>query len=72
MNIVLTGFMGTGKSRIGQRLAKKLEMSYLDTDELIEEREKKRIPDIFDKKGEEYFRQLEAQVAKEVPFLIIM
>jgi len=40
VNIVLTGFMGTGKSRIGKRLAKRLEMSYLDTDELIEEREK--------------------------------
>ena len=69
MNIVLTGFMGTGKSRIGQRLAKKLRMSYLDTDELIAEREKEKIPDIFEKKGEGYFRQLETQVAKEVALL---
>lgn len=69
MNIVLTGFMGTGKSRIGQRLAKKLRMSYVDTDELIEKREKESIPAIFKKKGEEYFRQLETQVAKEVVLL---
>ncbi len=40
MNIVLTGFMGTGKSQIGKRLSKELRISYLDTDELIEKREK--------------------------------
>jgi len=69
MNIVLTGFMGTGKSRIGKRLAKKLKMSYLDTDELIKEREKESIPDIFEKRGEEYFRRLETKVVKEVALL---
>ena len=69
MNIVLTGFMGTGKSKIGRRLAKKLGMSYLDTDELIEEREKDSISAIFKKKGEEYFRRLETKVVKEVALL---
>jgi len=69
MNIVLTGFMGTGKSGIGKRLAKKLGMSYLDTDELIEEREKDSISAIFKKKGEEYFRRLEAEVVKQVALL---
>jgi len=69
MNIVLTGFMGTGKSGIGKRLAKKLGMSYLDTDELIEEREKDSISAIFKKRGEEYFRRLEAKVVKEVALL---
>ena len=69
MNIVLTGFMGTGKSGIGKRLAKKLGMSYLDTDELIEEREKDSISAIFKKKGEEYFRRLETKVVKEVALL---
>lgn len=69
MNIVLTGFMGTGKSGIGKRLAKKLGMSYLDTDELIEEREKDSISAIFKKKGEEYFRRLETEVVKEVALL---
>jgi shikimate kinase len=69
MNIVLTGFMGTGKSKIGRRLAKKLRMSYLDTDELIEEREKDSISAIFKKRGEEYFRRLETKVVKEVALL---
>ena len=69
MNIVLIGFMGTGKSKIGRRLATELRMSYLDTDELIEKREKDSILAIFKKKGEEYFRQLETKVVKEVALL---
>jgi len=69
MNIVLTGFMGTGKSKTGIRLAKKLRMSYLDTDELIEKREKDSISAIFKKRGEEYFRRLETKVVKEVALL---
>lgn len=69
MNIVLTGFMGTGKSQIGKRLAKELRMSYLDTDELIEEREKDSISAIFKKRGEKYFRGLETKVVKEVALL---
>ncbi|GAI48397.1 unnamed protein product [marine sediment metagenome] len=44
-------------------------MSYLDTDELIEEREKDSISAIFKKKGEEYFRRLETKVVKEVALL---
>lgn len=69
MNIVLTGFMGTGKSKIGKRLATELRMGYLDTDELIEKREKDSIPAIFKKRGEEYFRRLETKVVKEVALL---
>jgi len=69
MNIVLTGFMGTGKSKIGKRLATELRMGYLDTDELIEKREKGSISAIFKKKGEEYFRHLETKVVKEVALL---
>ncbi len=69
MNIVLTGFMGTGKSKIGERLATELRMGYLDTDELIEKREKKSISAIFKKRGEEYFRRLETKVVKEVALL---
>jgi len=69
MNIVLTGFMGTGKSQIGKRLAKELRMSYLDTDELIEKREKDSISAIFKKRGEEYFRRLETKIVEEVALL---
>ncbi len=69
MNIVLTGFMGTGKSKIGKRLAAELRMGYLDTDELIEKREKDSISAIFRKRGEEYFRCLETKVVEEVALL---
>ncbi|MFT9493831.1 shikimate kinase [Anaerosolibacter sp.] len=51
-NIVLTGFMGTGKSTIGKDLAKKLEMEYVDTDAFIENRVNMTIKDIFEKYGE--------------------
>ena len=69
MNIILTGFMGTGKSITGKKLASKLRMSYLDTDELIEEREKDSISAIFKKKGEKYFRRLETKLVEEVASL---
>ncbi|MFQ6066038.1 MAG: shikimate kinase [bacterium] len=66
MNIVLTGFMGTGKSLVGKKLAKRLKMSYLDTDELIEKREAAKISRIFQEKGEQYFRTVETKIIKEV------
>ncbi len=62
MNIVLIGFMGTGKSDIGRRLAERLSMSFLDTDTLIEKTQKTKISDIFAKKGEAYFRDLETNI----------
>jgi shikimate kinase len=62
-NIILTGFMGSGKSTIGRLLAKKIEHSYfLDTDSLIEHFENRTISDIFTKEGEEYFREAEKRV----------
>jgi len=64
MNIILIGFMGSGKSAVGHRLAKELKMDYLDTDELIEKTEKMSINDIFARKGEPYFRDLETEVVK--------
>lgn len=66
MNIILTGFMGTGKSAVGRKLAKRLDMEYLDTDELIEERERSSIHHIFDEKGESYFRKVESAMVREV------
>jgi len=45
-NIVLIGFMGTGKSDVGKKVAEQLGFSYLDTDEVIEKTEKKKINDI--------------------------
>ena len=64
-NIVLVGFMGTGKSAAGKLLAKKLNMDFVESDEMIEIREKMPIKDIFEKKGELYFRLAEKEVVKE-------
>lgn len=65
-NIYLVGFMGTGKSAVGRELAKKKKWHFIDLDELIELRECKSIPDIFNKKGEPYFRVAEKKALKEV------
>ena len=62
-NIILTGFMGSGKSTIGRIIAKQLNHSYfLDTDSLIEHFENKEISEIFTNDGEEYFRNCEKRV----------
>ena len=62
-NIILTGFMGSGKSTIGRIVAKKLDNSYfLDTDSLIEHFENREISEIFANEGEEYFRNCEKKV----------
>jgi 3-dehydroquinate synthase len=66
MKIVLTGFMGTGKTSVGKELSKRLGYPYIDTDNLIEEQEGMPISLIFKKKGEEYFRKIERAVVSEV------
>lgn len=66
MNIVLTGFMGTGKSAVGRRLASELGLDFVDTDELIEERENATIADIFEASGEAYFRDIEEQLVSSI------
>lgn len=66
MTIFLCGFMGCGKTTSGKLAAKKLGCAFCDTDDMIVEREKMSIPDIFAKKGEPYFRQVEAEVVKSV------
>lgn len=62
-NIVLTGFMASGKTTVGMRLSQKLNYKYFDTDAIIEENEKKSINEIFGVFGEEYFRKLENEVS---------
>jgi shikimate kinase/3-dehydroquinate synthase len=65
-NIVLTGFMGTGKSSVGRLLAARLGYGFVDTDELIVARDGRTIADIFRESGEETFRQWEATIAQEL------
>lgn len=65
-NIVLIGFMGTGKSSIGRKLAKILEMEFIDTDQEIERLTGLTIPQIFAKHGEIRFRSEEKLMVKKV------
>jgi len=58
-NVILTGFMGSGKSTIGRILAKELNTYFIDTDNLIENFENKTIKEIFEKEGEKSFREKE-------------
>ena len=64
-NIVLIGMPASGKSTVGKALAKRLNMQFIDTDDIITLRAKKPISRIFEEDGEEYFRALETEVIKE-------
>jgi shikimate kinase len=64
-NIVLVGFMGTGKTAVGVEIAKELGMEFIRTDDIIEKKAGMPINDIFQKKGESYFRQLEREAVME-------
>ena len=59
-NIVLIGMPGCGKTTVGNLLAKKLNLDFIDCDALIEKSEGTSIPQIFDSFGEQYFRDLES------------
>ena len=63
--IFLTGFMGTGKTRIGRVLSARMQRMFLDTDRLVEESAGKTISEIFAAEGENHFRQLEHDCVSE-------
>jgi len=65
-NIALIGFMGTGKTAVGEVLAGKLGWRFVEMDRLIEEKAGRPIPDIFSRDGETAFREMEIQVARKV------
>lgn len=65
MKIILLGYMGSGKTTIGIQLAKKLYLNFTDLDEFIEEKEQKSIKEIFEQKGEIYFRKIEHNYLKQ-------
>ena len=68
-NIILVGFMGTGKSAVGRLLAERLKRPFLDLDRRIEARAGRPVARIFTEEGEAGFRQREAEAVKEVSAL---
>ncbi len=64
--IFLIGFMASGKSSLAKKLANRLELSCLDLDDMIAEKEGRGITEIFKKEGEQYFREAERRALKEV------
>jgi shikimate kinase len=65
-NVALVGFMGTGKSTVGNALASMLGLRLIDTDALIEHRAEKKIAEIFAEEGEGKFRALEMEMVREL------
>lgn len=66
MNIILCGFMGSGKTVVGNELSKIMGRRFVDTDELIEQKQGVAIKAIFASHGEDYFRDLEFECCKNV------
>ena len=61
-NIVLIGFMGTGKTTVANALKRRFGMEIIEMDQIIAEREGMTIPEIFEKHGEAYFRDAETDL----------
>jgi len=65
-NIILTGFMATGKTSVGRILASQLGYEFVDTDQLIESRIGMTIAELFQEQGEAAFRKMESDLAREL------
>jgi len=65
MRIYLVGFMGSGKSSLGKRLAKRLDFPFIDLDDEMEQLSGKSIPEIFEQQGELQFRRLESETLRK-------
>ncbi len=65
-NIVIVGFMGTGKTAVAKALAREMRLEYVSVDAVVEDREKRSITDIFRDSGEPYFRNIEKAVVREL------
>ena len=61
-NIVLLGMMGSGKTTLGKIISKKLNRKFIDVDNEIEIEEGMKISDMFQKKGEDFFRKIEEKI----------
>lgn len=66
MKLVLLGYMGVGKSTLGKLLAQTFNLRFIDLDQYIEDREKLSISEIFNQKGEIYFRKKESEYLHEL------
>src|SRR5690606_10388124 len=60
------GFMGVGKTSLGKKLAKKMGYTFFDTDNIIKVNQNKSINELFESKGEVYFRELEREVLTQL------
>ncbi len=69
MKVFLVGPMGTGKSTTGRNLSEKLDYDFYDIDKLIEKEERRKIKDIFEQDGEDYFRKKESKALSETKTL---
>ena len=69
MKVFLVGPMGTGKSTTGRNLSERVDYDFYDTDKLIEKAEGRKIKDIFEQDGEDYFRQKESEALSETKTL---
>lgn len=65
-SIVLVGFMGAGKTAVGNMLARRLGKSFIDVDLLIEEKSGLTINEVFDRHGEPYFRRIESEMIADI------
>ena len=65
MRIFLVGFMGSGKTMLGEKIAAALKVPFIDLDKKIEKQEKKTITEIFQSNGENFFRTVEAEVLRK-------
>ena len=66
MNIILSGYMGSGKTEIGVTLSKNLTMKCIDLDQYIQDQEGFSINELFEKKGDIYFRKIESKYLREI------
>ena len=66
MNVILIGYMGSGKSSVGRKLSEVLRYDYLDLDDYIQQQEGKSITEIFKNRGEIYFRKVESKYLNEL------
>ena len=65
MRLYLTGYMGTGKSTLGRKIAKRTELPFFDTDKMVEEAEGAEVADIITYAGESYFREAERRALEQ-------